>query len=1407
MKKLFLLSLILLATAAMSDVFGQYTYTDVYSAGNYLKSNGCYSARIFKGSQQVFVMGDNTYDHFADALVVDPATKDVYWTDNSVQKANPDFHFGAIMKNGMRYMNNTGVPATYVYDLDWCADSSTPLYAAGTIEGPNTSRDYACVWAGNNDVPYCKPNYDNGYTSAAYGVKAVRVNNSIKVYYCGYVAQTEGGYQPRAIVWRGNEVLYTLSSADSYAYDLDIYNDAVYTVGVEQVGSNNVVKVWHNNTEMFTLTQNSYDSRGYKIVVDGGDVYVSGYGANHEATIWKNGQVLYTTPTGEYCGLAATTAGVYHTYTSTGGVCGIMHNGNQIHALGLNDCDQLNDLAVFTNKISGVVPVNQQTFTEHFENQDTWWDYWTILDEGFNGNASATNIVDSYWHRTGKGENAIWPYNGNHCAYHGENENNSQDGHLISPRIFLQPHQNQISLIFRSREQYWNSNATACVRISTSTKELSSFTTTLYTINQPSDQWKPIGIDLTAYSGESIYLDFYYAGQDGGRWAIDDIVIEQTWFPCLPAVSTFPYVDNFDNELDDCWYVVDYDLTPGKRQWQYDSEYHNVFHPMGVDRQVGGLASKNIQLQAGHDYVLKFKTKSIGTGSEMYNRVLISTDGNDNPEDNHYNQVIWSDHEYSNAWKEIEIPLTAYAGNTISIMFHYTGKNAHMWKIDDFRVEEAVAQYNITAQSANAAWGSVSGSGTYNNNTSCTLTATPANGYYFKCWRKNGNIVSSDASYTFNVHADGTYVAYFGESPTNYYEISTDSGKGNGTATGGGIYQENSNATLAATPDPGYRFDHWSGGNTMNPNVITVTGNAAYSAYFVRENYTISTGASPSNGGSAYGGGTYQYGDETTLQAVPASGYYFAGWSDGISDNPRTVNITGSASYIAVFAEMEHTYYTVSVDVNPAGTAVVTGTGTYEVGQYATLNVVANTGYHFTQWSDGNMQNPRSILVDGNKEYEAIVSPIATSVMVFAEPAHGGSVMGSGNYHYGDNVVLTAYPNQYFDFVGWSDGSMENPHTIVCTDDMMVTAYFSDNTFGNYYLVTGITEPAEAGIVYGSGTYNEGTTITIQTEAFPGYTFIGWQDGSMENPRTVTVNNNMSFVAYYEADLYDVMLTASPEEGGTVSGGGQFHYNECTLIEATPNEGYNFITWSDGDFANPRYIVVEGNVNLEAIFADDYVEMHTLEVLANDPSLGTVTGGGTYPLYTVTEINAYPNENARFVRWSDGDISPSKPVYIESDLTFTAEFEEIPQYTVEVYSNNPAHGVALGGGTYLEGTFIGIIAFANPQYTFSHWSDGSTEYYRTFEVYENATYIAYFEYDGVEEATETTFSVYPNPTNDKIHIDGLQGGAEIRIYNMMGEEVMRKVVYDDNEIDVSRLSSGVYMLRCGNSIMKFIKSL
>ena len=53
-----------------------------------------------------------------------------------------------------------------------------------------------------------------------------------------------------------------------------------------------------------------------------------------------------------------------------------------------------------------------------------------------------------------------------------------------------------------------------------------------------------------------------------------------------------------------------------------------------------------------------------------------------------------------------------------------------------------------------------------------------------------------------------------------------------GSATGGGVYDENATATLKATAKTNYVFAQWNDGNKDNPRSVTVTKDAAYKAIF-----------------------------------------------------------------------------------------------------------------------------------------------------------------------------------------------------------------------------------------------------------------------------------------------------------------------------------------------------------------------------------------------------------------------------------------------------------------------------------------------------------------------------------------------------------------------------------------------
>ena len=113
-------------------------------------------------------------------------------------------------------------------------------------------------------------------------------------------------------------------------------------------------------------------------------------------------------------------------------------------------------------------------------------------------------------------------------------------------------------------------------------------------------------------------------------------------------------------------------------------------------------------------------------------------------------------------------------------------------------------------------------------------------------------------------------------------------------------------ATLTATPAEGFQFSVWSDGVAANPRVVTVTGDATFTAIFTEKviekpTYTITVTAEPAEGGSVSGGGVYDEGSTITLVAVPAAGYEFVKWSDENTDNPRTVVVTGDASYTALF--------------------------------------------------------------------------------------------------------------------------------------------------------------------------------------------------------------------------------------------------------------------------------------------------------------------------------------------------------------------------------------------------------------------------------------------------------------------------------------------------------------------------
>lgn len=70
--------------------------------------------------------------------------------------------------------------------------------------------------------------------------------------------------------------------------------------------------------------------------------------------------------------------------------------------------------------------------------------------------------------------------------------------------------------------------------------------------------------------------------------------------------------------------------------------------------------------------------------------------------------------------------------------------------------------------------GTVSGTGSYEEGSNCTVVATAAAGYQFKEWQKNGAQVSTSASYTFAVNEDVALVAVFEQATAQFSNVTVD---------------------------------------------------------------------------------------------------------------------------------------------------------------------------------------------------------------------------------------------------------------------------------------------------------------------------------------------------------------------------------------------------------------------------------------------------------------------------------------------------------------------------------------------------------------------------------------------------------------------------------------------------------
>ena len=229
---------------------------------------------------------------------------------------------------------------------------------------------------------------------------------------------------------------------------------------------------------------------------------------------------------------------------------------------------------------------------------------------------------------------------------------------------------------------------------------------------------------------------------------------------------------------------------------------------------------------------------------------------------------------------------------------------------------------------------------------------------------------------------------------------------------------------------------------------------------------------------------------------------------------------------------------------------------------------------------------------------------------------------------------------------------------------------FFSNCTKDYLLDVTVSPPLSGIVSPESGSYKEGSTVSIVATPNPEYEFVGWSgdETGSANLLSFEINSNKNIIAQFQKRKYNLKINILGE--GTVSeeiisSSKNSDYESGTIVRLTaiPSLGYYFTGWSNdvsGD-SNP----VEININrAKTITAKFEKKSYNLEIKVEGE--GTVeeeiieTGKSTDYLFgTKVKLTPKPSEGWDFIKWKgdhNGDENPLE-IIINKATNITANFE------------------------------------------------------------------------------------------------------------------------------------------------------
>ena len=655
----------------------------------------------------------------------------------------------------------------------------------------------------------------------------------------------------------------------------------------------------------------------------------------------------------------------------------------------------------------------------------------------------------------------------------------------------------------------------------------------------------------------------------------------------------------------------------------------------------------------------------------------------------------------------------------------------------------------------------------------------------------------------------------------------------NGTVTGTGTYLEGVTATLTAAPDKGYKFVNWTkGGEVVSTDAtysFPVTENVELVANFeALAQYKINAHADHTTHGYVTGGGDYYEGEEVVLTATAKSAYYFTQWNDGNTDNPRTITVSGEAEYIAEFAEAyprawaydmklgeDGDNYTFTFKATAAGQATITfkDKDGNALAQPASQTIAALVGENkFTIAKNAfaaGVDAFWSITMDG-EPIPAIAEVTDQTRGIYDFYNMMGVVVDNNtdSKDFGKIYVQQSYQRSYATSEAKNDGittRANDQRSGVFIYNQALDELNSPSNVGlKPTMPVGYTEIGSSSSAFQRLNIDPKTGNLVFSHAIegkPAVFAINRDDmtGAVTNLLTGVADMTRSVAHCFDAEgtLYVMDFAGSKGAVYKVINGEATRITEISvkfinayITMASDGRGGLWISQNRGQMDDAPYYYqlvhvtstgefdwwvnketphgFEGGSNRGALAYD--VERKILAQGRNGKvELYTVSYEPTItltPLYTIASdglgnnidglafdyagdlyvVNSHKEKFQKFTLPTADNICTVAAPALEA-VRFT------PVYTVSVASNNNEWGIANGGGTFEEGETATITAVAATNYEFVNWTkegaEVSTENPYTFAVTESATYIANFK-----EITKYTINVTYDNTVGTVTGDG-----------------------------------------------------